>query len=608
METSKIVGDILVNIEYQKETSIKTCFVVFSSHEKHTEVVIDCIETVFEENYHVKRLDKHLKSGDSQLKEIEDNISSCCFAVVILDGLRPNVLFEYGILKGLKKPCIVLLAKEAKVDIENYYLDGDVKVQYSPIIDMDKHFSDVKDRFYITYDRHDPKKIREILKEEYVKQKDNIEKELINSIFPYSSVIKKELEAHLTTIADAILKPLNKSDEDSISNAELARKHIERLAEEYKIELPLMYYLSIIYIYERHEVFDKAIYSIDKALEVYFQHPLLLNSKADILITQGEFEKAIIVLNDFVNINPEYEPSWHNLGILYDRKGELEKAIECYKKAINLNSGCSSVHFHYGIILYQIGEFEKSRKQFIKARRIKPKEQEYWLWEARSLYSLNKRDKSLKIIQDLLDSNPENPNAWYVLGLLENNSEKQLDYYKKVLEIDPKHAGALCSTAAQLSNLGEYDEALEIFNSVDNICINYNSCTTLAGNIYKTMSFIGKEDAAYPIIEKMLENNPNDEDLLKLKVFHYNHIGNYEKALDILNSLLSTNPKDGDLIYDTACNLVLLERLKEGMLFLQRAISIDKKYYELALKDDDLLLLRSRPDFEEKLSEDLNIQ
>jgi hypothetical protein len=50
MENTKIVEDLVVPLN-QSENKARKCFVVYSSHEEHIEVVIDCIENVFNE-YH----------------------------------------------------------------------------------------------------------------------------------------------------------------------------------------------------------------------------------------------------------------------------------------------------------------------------------------------------------------------------------------------------------------------------------------------------------------------------------------------------------------------------------------------------------------------------
>lgn len=86
------------------ECEKRICFVIFSSKEIHKEIVLDSIDSTFGNEYSIKRLDESLKSEDSQEDELITMLNKCCFGIVIFDGLRPNVLFEYGILKGLNKP------------------------------------------------------------------------------------------------------------------------------------------------------------------------------------------------------------------------------------------------------------------------------------------------------------------------------------------------------------------------------------------------------------------------------------------------------------------------------------------------------------------------
>ncbi|MGA7648707.1 MAG: hypothetical protein WBW01_19525, partial [Terriglobales bacterium] len=60
-----------------------------------------------------------LESGADQRSQIIDLIEGCSFAVVVLDGLRPNVTYEYGLLEAYGKPIILLKEQSATVDIKS---------------------------------------------------------------------------------------------------------------------------------------------------------------------------------------------------------------------------------------------------------------------------------------------------------------------------------------------------------------------------------------------------------------------------------------------------------------------------------------------------------
>jgi hypothetical protein len=54
-------------------------------------------------------------------KTFEQLAEDCALGIVILDGLRPNVLLEFGILMGKNKPIIPLQDEEACVAIKSFY-------------------------------------------------------------------------------------------------------------------------------------------------------------------------------------------------------------------------------------------------------------------------------------------------------------------------------------------------------------------------------------------------------------------------------------------------------------------------------------------------------
>lgn len=267
MDTSKLVDHLMVTLKYPVATSPRSCFAVFSSKEEHVEIVIDCVETVFEKlgKYQLVRLDERLASGDSQYGELRDQLATCAFAVVVLDGFRPNVLFEYGVLKGLGKPCIVLLEEKATVDIKSFLPSEEGSCPPAPLIDMDKHFSDVKDRFYLRYSRNKPKQIRAVLKNEYNKLKKQIEDEFLRVIFPHKEFVEKELSIHLGTIADIFSTIQPATDTTTLTNIGVARSHVERIVREHRLSLPPDYFITLAEIYEKAEKLDLALEVINSA-------------------------------------------------------------------------------------------------------------------------------------------------------------------------------------------------------------------------------------------------------------------------------------------------------------------------------------------------------
>jgi len=593
MEKSKLVADLLVDMEYQGGQSPRSCFVVFSSREKHVEIVIDCIENVFQSSgqFQVVRLDQHLKSGDSQYSELTELIATCCFAVVVLDGFRPNVLFEYGILRGLNKPCIVLLEEAATVDILSFF-DKPQDLPCNPLIDMDKHFSDVKDRFYLKYNRNKPKQIRTLLQAEHQKLTGQIETEFLHSMFPHQDVIKTELKAHLSMIVDVFTTNKDDQKSDKHTSIDLAHSHVSRLAKEHKVVLPPRYFSILARTYAKIDSVDKAVTTIDEGLSGTKDDASLLSDKAQILHRSGRIEEAMQALDAAIKIRPKAEFLWHNKGLTFEALDKINDAMRCYKKAISLDSSCAKLHFHYGITLYQKKDFPSAHKEFKKALKLRPKDKVFLLWEARVLDCLGKADQARPIIERLIEADQTNSDAWYVLGNLEEDDTVALSHFRKAVELKPNHGGALCSSAACLSNLGQLNEALEIFSEMNNKCPRHKLCPTLISNVATTLAKFDRAEEGLAMSEKILTKDPEDLGALEAKACSLARLGKHSSALEIYAKLIATNPQRSELFYNQACTYALAKAPDEAVKSLGAAINLDPKWLKTAKSDSDFTYLR----------------
>jgi hypothetical protein len=150
-------------------------FVSYSTGEPQIEFLVECLEIVFGRYFDLKRTPLVLESGKSQHDGILELIRKSAFGVVCLDGLRPNVIFEYGAMKGAKKGVMLLKEGNATVDIAHYFGGAASLTLPPPAIDMDKHFSDTKDRFYVSWNRFELKKTVRTIWEAYQQISNDIE-------------------------------------------------------------------------------------------------------------------------------------------------------------------------------------------------------------------------------------------------------------------------------------------------------------------------------------------------------------------------------------------------------------------------------------------------
>lgn len=589
MENHKIVDELIVKLTCQASASLRTCFVVFSSKERHVETVISCIETVFQQpgrdNYDVVRLDTSLKSEDSQYEKLQSNLSTCSFAIVILDGFRPNVLFEYGFLKGLGKPCIILISDDATVDIKSYFSGIAKKILINPLIDMDKHFSDVKDRYYKRYNQNNPKHIRSILRTEYKKLAKEIREEFLNVIFPHRALVQEELKVHLTTLVSILNKAPHSIEKADIRLIDNAHFHIDRIAKKYSVSLPPHYFITLARTYEKANAIDKAIGTLNNSLSEDPNNIKLLTEQAYIYHRAGKQEETLLVLDTAIKIDPRIETLWHGKAITYDVIGKSREAEYCYKKAISLNSDCPTVHYHYGILLYQKGTLSSAIKEFRKALTICPDNNDFLLWYSRALAAINHKEKARKILEKILDRDARFLDAWYVMGQIEEDDERALLYYSKILELNPKHAGALCSSASSLAMLGKYQEAIEIFENISKVCPGHKRCKLLLTNTCKTLWKLDRTREAITLIDKYLSAISVNESMSGSLISSVIPRGKRQMALHMLKKLALFDPHDPYYPYHQACLYALLNDQRKALISLKDAIELDPALKKTALKD-----------------------
>src|SRR5579859_7715212 len=166
------------NTKASKPAPKPYCFVSYSSRESHVQALLPCIWIAFSPYFDVKLTPSALESGADQLSQINDLISGCSFSIVVLDGLRPNVTYEFGRLSAKDKPVILLKEKAATVDIKSLVASGapaagDIALP-NPTLNVDTHFSNVKSIAHAQWDKSDASATVKVILQEYRKKKDKI--------------------------------------------------------------------------------------------------------------------------------------------------------------------------------------------------------------------------------------------------------------------------------------------------------------------------------------------------------------------------------------------------------------------------------------------------
>jgi len=294
-----------------KKSKGKICVVAYPE-KKYVPYIENVIKTIKEVlntyNIEIKTLSSTVKPQGSNLQSIFNLLKDCILGIVILDGLRPNVVWEYGVLYGLGKPIIVLKDEKAEIDIKD--LDDDLKSKLekhhisNPKLDIDKHLSNVKDLHYIRYDWESPEKLKEVSINALKKNKEEILSEIkrpmitenIKELKGRNPEAYNEFQKEFSKLAQYIIKFIK----PKYRNINTVHNKLTTLAGKWKVELPPNYYFEVGGIYFNLSKYDEALKAYDKAIK----------------------------------IKPDFAEAWYNKGVALGNLGLYNEALKAFNKQL----------------------------------------------------------------------------------------------------------------------------------------------------------------------------------------------------------------------------------------------------------------------------------
>jgi len=174
-------------------------------------------------------------------------------------------------------------------------------------------------------------------------------------------------------------------------------------------------------------------------------------------------KKAIECTQKSIDIKPDNDLAWLNLGIAYGQQGNTEKEIECYRKSIDIKPDKDSAWYNLGIAYGQQGNTEKEIECYRKSIDIKPDNDSVWLNLGIVYGQQGNTEKAIEYIQKSIDIKPDKDSAWCNLGIVygqQGNTEKAIECYRKSIDIKPDNIFAWSGIGWEFLKIGKLEEAI----------------------------------------------------------------------------------------------------------------------------------------------------
>jgi tetratricopeptide (TPR) repeat protein len=342
-------NDVLSKIKPAGQLS---CLIVYSDvrHVSYINELINWIEEVVPKmGFSVNRLCLKALPDEHFGQLFEKLADDCAFAIVILDGLRPNVLFEYGYLRGKGKVVLPIQDKEAFISVKTLYtlppqaeekqtqlITGLTRTQFSKLLQPPIGcFGQISDRHgikVVEVDRHSESSSilhpKQVLQTEISKLMPKILQAYANqSVLTTTPIQKPEYLQEFQELTLVILRYYTRVEKINQESLGSITKSIGRLEKISGINLPSM------------------TYGFVAILHASLAEQFVLT---DIEVSLKEYTEAIKLWKKVLKIDKSTKMQAYsstNLGIIYleisrinDSQKILEESVKSFKKALNFSS------------------------------------------------------------------------------------------------------------------------------------------------------------------------------------------------------------------------------------------------------------------------------
>lgn len=279
---------------------------------------------------------------------------------------------------------------------------------------------------------------------------------------------------------------------------------------------------------------------------------LPVNSKIDMMLIRGNYEKAIDTCRQLLacdSLNPEI---YYKMGIAYHNILEETLSISSFSRSVNLNPDNKEYNFMLAKGYYGIGRFDLAEPLLNK---ICSTDSQKWLY------------------------------SYYLTSIHMHNKkyDKAIDIYKRFLTTDSNNCNYINKIAFAYLKKGDYDYAADLYNK--SLQINEKNLTAIK-NLAYLYSVAGTPDESIRLLSKGIQEDTSDIDLFINRASLYFSLAqqkkstnNYRKALNDYLVIFSSGDSSGAYLKKAGICCLSTNQFREALRYLLPAYKSDSTDY-----------------------------
>ncbi len=177
----------------------------------------------------------------------------------------------------------------------------------------------------------------------------------------------------------------------------------------------------------------------------------------------GNKQAAIREMMMAIQINPENDRAYLNMGNLFALSGNFQQAIVYFKKALSIDSDCLDAHNNLGRAYMREGKFNEALSEFRQTVRISPSSVESRQNMVLALIRLGMTADALNELTQILATNPRDAKSHMLLGQVHFSNRHFESAYKEFLYatgLDSTNPEAFYHLGCTFYEMERWDDAI----------------------------------------------------------------------------------------------------------------------------------------------------